>query len=33
MDEVGLIDNYLRIPQVRLSDTVHQQIKQFLAKK
>jgi hypothetical protein len=33
MVEQGLIDNYLRMPNVPLSHTVHQQIKQFLAKK
>jgi 4-hydroxy-tetrahydrodipicolinate synthase len=33
MVEQGLIDNYLRMPNVPLSNIVHQQIKQFLAKK
>jgi 4-hydroxy-tetrahydrodipicolinate synthase len=33
MVEQGLIDNYLRMPNVPLSHTVHQQIKQLLAKK
>lgn len=33
MVEQGLIDNYLRMPNVPLSHIVHQQIKQFLAKK
>jgi 4-hydroxy-tetrahydrodipicolinate synthase len=33
MVEQGLIDNYLRMPNVPLSNIIHQQIKQFLAKK
>ncbi len=33
MVEQGLIENYLRMPNVPLSNAVHQQIKQFLIKK
>jgi 4-hydroxy-tetrahydrodipicolinate synthase len=33
MVEQGLIDNYLRMPNVPLSAAVHQQIKQFMTKK